>query len=348
MSTTDVTYEEWSRLDLQAAESIASAVARAVGGEVEKVHIRTYAERTAPNAVIIIGGEQFAFVPGGDVVLGFDPAGWEPTEDELLSQLGSYTALDPFPQFADLEQDDRDEFRANATEAATQAMREAMAAITSRPRTTSIRPFLAAVQAHEAGISEAQYDHPVIVELIQKWKPGIQAFVGDMIVQDTDAATHGRVRFDDVGRPTSAQLAAHTTYSAITTELTQKGRRLPTPDEWEHAYAFGCRSLFPWGDRMPTQWNDDGTLVLPDGVQFQASGPMLSGLFMALNPYKWELTNDRSQVRGADGGDSECGGYPWFDKWMVQASAYQDPEHGSFVADRPHTRGTVIRPVIPL
>ncbi|MEV5493684.1 hypothetical protein AB0L47_37955 [Streptomyces bobili] len=74
---------------------------------------------------------------------------------------------------------------------------------------------------------------------------------------------------------------------------------------------------------------------------------------MAQNSYKWELTADRREVRGADGGGAdgggaECGGEPWFAKWLIQASSYRDPGQGDFVAQRPHTRGTLVRPVIPL
>lgn len=59
---------------------------------------------------------------------------------------------------------------------------------------------------------------------------------------------------------------------------------------------------------------------------------------MAQNSYKWELTADRREVRGADGGGAECSGEPWFTKWLIQASSYRDPEQGDFVAQRPHTR----------
>lgn len=100
---------------------------------------------------------------------------------------------------------------------------------------------------------------------------------------------------------------------------------------------------------MPTQWlGDDNTLVIPGGVRVVETSPVLSGLHMAQNSYKWELTSDRGEVRGADGGGAECGAEPWFTKWLIQASAYCDSEQGDFVAERPHTRGTLVRAVIPL
>lgn len=350
MPTTDVTLDDWLHFDHRTAAATAEAAARHAGGIVKSVHLHEYAGRTAYNAIIEVDGRPYAFVPGGPAELGFDPESWTPTDDEVLSYLGSYAALDLFPEYADLEPDDRDEARARRTDGTVEEIRIHIAALTSRPRTTHLKPCLAATRADEAGVSEASLDHPVIAALIQKWKPGTVELVDDFLRPDTDTGTYGRVRFDPDGRPTAAWLAAHTTYDTITEELARTGRRLPTPDEWEHAYAFGARGLFPWGDRMPVRWiEDDNTLVTPDGVRIGGeASPMLSGLHMAQNSYLWELTTDRREVRGADGGGAACGGEPWFTQWLIRASACRDPEQGDFVARRPHTRGTLVRPVIPL
>lgn len=349
MSTADITLEAWLRFDHKTAVAAAEETARQVGGAVRFVHLHDYAGRSAYNATIEVDGKPFVLIPGGDVRLGFDSDSWTPTDEEVLSYLGSYTALDPFPEYADLEQDDRAEARAHRTDTTVDEIRAHITAITSRPRTAHLKAFLAATHADEAGATEAPLDHPTITALIQRWKPGYQALLDDFILPETDTGTHGRVSFASDGTPTAAWLAAHTTYDTITDDLAQAGRRLPTPDEWEHAYAFGAQSLFPWGDRMPTQWlGDDNTLVIPGGVRVVETSPVLSGLHMAQNSYKWELTSDRGEVRGADGGGAECGAEPWFTKWLIQASAYRDSEQGDFVADRPHTRGTLVRPVIPL
>ncbi|MFJ9446229.1 hypothetical protein ACIRRH_30875 [Kitasatospora sp. NPDC101235] len=86
---------------------------------------------------------------------------------------------------------------------------------------------------------------------------------------------------------------------------------------------------------MPTQWLEhDDTLVMPDGVRVSQASPMLSGLHTAQDSYEWELTADRREVRGADGGGTECGGAPWFTKWLIQASSCRDPEQGDFVGLR--------------
>ncbi|MFC8851933.1 hypothetical protein ACFT5D_02645 [Streptomyces sp. NPDC057144] len=100
---------------------------------------------------------------------------------------------------------------------------------------------------------------------------------------------------------------------------------------------------------MPTRWlEEDNTLVMPDGVRVATASPTLSGLHMAQNSYKWELTADRREVRGADGGGAECSGEPWFTKWLIQASSSR-PRTGRLRRAAPaHTRGTLVRPAIPL
>lgn len=85
---------------------------------------------------------------------------------------------------------------------------------------------------------------------------------------------------------------------------------MPTPDASEAAFSFGARNCAR------------GAIA----CHAVGRGPMLSGLFMAQNSHKRELTNDQFEVRGTDAGNTECGGDPWFDKRMVQASAYRGLE----------------------
>ncbi|MFD5563224.1 hypothetical protein [Kitasatospora griseola] len=349
MSIADTTLNEWLRFDRVAAASAAEVAARDVGGVVTSVHRHEHAGRSAYNAIVEVDGRPFAFVPGGHVQLGFDPGSWTPTDEEVLSYLGSLRALASSREHADFEPDDRAEARARLTDSTVEEIRAHLAATTSRPRAVCLKAFLAATHADEAGVREAPLDHPTITALVEEWEPGCQELVGDFVLPETDTGTHGRVRFAPDGRPTAAWLAAHTTYDTITDELARTGRRLLTPDEWEHAYAFGARGLFPWGDRMPIWRPDqDDTLVTPDDVRVPRRSPMLSGLHMAQHSYYWELTADRREVRGADGGSAECGGGPWFANWLIQASSYRNSEQNNSVARRPHTRGTLVRPVIPL
>ncbi|MFG2333961.1 SUMF1/EgtB/PvdO family nonheme iron enzyme [Streptomyces sp. NPDC048604] len=349
MSISEVSLDEWMRFDHAKAVGVAEAAARQAGGVVRSVRRRLWGGRAAFNAVIEVGGEPFVLVPGGEARLGFDGAGWAPTDDEVLSYLGSYQALDPFPEYADVVEDDRDEARAEWAEGTVEEVRAHIDKLTSRPRTVPLKAFLAAPRAHEAGVRAAAFDHPTIVPLVDRWKPGLQALFGDFGLADDDTRTCGRVRFDTEGKPTAAWLVTHVTYEGVDAELACSGRRLPTPDEWEHAYALGARTLFPWGDRMPTRWmKQDEVFVTPDGIRLAGDEPGLSGLYMAQDSYKWELTADRREVRGADGGGAACGGEPWFGQWLLQASAYRDPEQSAFVSGRPHTRGTLVRPVIPL
>jgi hypothetical protein len=84
MSTADITLDEWLCFNHQAAAATVETAARMVGGVVTSVHLHEFAGRTAYNAIIEVDRRPFVFVPGGHAELGFDPASWTPTDDEVL------------------------------------------------------------------------------------------------------------------------------------------------------------------------------------------------------------------------------------------------------------------------
>jgi hypothetical protein len=63
---------QWLSLDAGAAEAVARLVAARSGAEPAGVRVHEYAGRRAPVALFTVGGERFAFVPGGEVTVGFD------------------------------------------------------------------------------------------------------------------------------------------------------------------------------------------------------------------------------------------------------------------------------------
>jgi hypothetical protein len=46
------------------------------------------------------------------------------------------------------------------------------------------------------------------------------------------------------------------------------------------------------------------------------------GVFIASNPYKYELVEERGLTRGGDGGGMICGGAGFFIAWLTLATAY--------------------------
>lgn len=101
--------------------------------------------------------------------------------------------------------------------------------------------------------------------------------------------------------------------------LTQRGMRLPTSDEWEHACAAGDRMLFRWGSLWPT---DTTPYDVRHDTTHVASSPNRLGLAFDPDPYYPELVGGL-ELRGGDGGELYCGAVPAFGQWVTQMSAFR-------------------------
>ncbi len=105
--------------------------------------------------------------------------------------------------------------------------------------------------------------------------------------------------------------------------LTSMGMRLPSTDEWEHAYRAGSQTPFPWGVTPPeSPWLPPGALGLE---------------YMAVSP---ELCQDGEALH-AKGGAAIV--FPWqgCGEWLTLLSAYT-----SSVAQ--HDNWLAVRPCVPL
>ncbi|MFJ5806232.1 hypothetical protein [Streptomyces sp. NPDC093093] len=127
--------------------------------------------------------------------------------------------------------------------------------------------------------------------------------------------------------------------------LADRGLRMPSPDEWEHACGAGADTLFRWGDEVPLDrvpYGDDS------GPQNQ---PNAFGLCIAYDTYRTELSSDVTAVHGGDGGESVCGGYGSMQAWLPLATANRNPFMAEFVHG-PEGEGLFedfsIRPVLAL
>ncbi|MFE7763714.1 hypothetical protein [Streptomyces sp. NPDC057438] len=107
--------------------------------------------------------------------------------------------------------------------------------------------------------------------------------------------------------------------------LAERGLRMPTSDEWEHACGAGAGTLFRWGDDCPLDRIPYGDLTGPHNE------PNAFGLRIAHDTYTVELTGDTTQVRGGDGGESVCGGYGNLLAWLALATAHTHPDLVEFV-----------------
>ncbi|WP_371576709.1 hypothetical protein [Streptomyces sp. NBC_01314] len=127
--------------------------------------------------------------------------------------------------------------------------------------------------------------------------------------------------------------------------LAERGLRVPTSDEWEHACGAGADTLFRWGDDCPLDRVPYGDRTGPHNE------PNAFGLRIAHDTYSTELTSDTGEVRGGDGGESVCGGYGHLLAWLPLATAHTHPDLAEFVygedGDGLYDDFTV-RPVLPL
>jgi hypothetical protein len=140
-----------------------------------------------------------------------------------------------------------------------------------------------------------------------------------------------------------AERALERTHAELVEQLIASGFRFPTNDEWEYACGCGAATLFRWGDhvpcdRYPTDINPAEAAwrrkwVLSGGkLEYPKKGfasdwdlhrqPNAFGLFIASNPYKYEIVADIGTTRGGDGGCTICGGAGFFVGWLTLATSY--------------------------
>lgn len=129
--------------------------------------------------------------------------------------------------------------------------------------------------------------------------------------------------------------------------LAERGLRLPSPEEWEHACGAGATTLFHWGDAYPAD-------TVPYGTDSTGPHrlPNALGLCVAFDVYdSAELTSDPRSVYGGDGGEAACGGYGTFLEWLPLATAHRSRSMADLLDDQEDEEASdyvTARPVIDL
>ncbi|WP_405799845.1 hypothetical protein [Streptomyces sp. NBC_01506] len=85
MSLADLTFDRWRTLDRDAAHHHAREAARLADGRLVEFDATPHLGGLLHRAVIERGGQRFALIPGGEVTVGFDLAGWRPLPEQLDS-----------------------------------------------------------------------------------------------------------------------------------------------------------------------------------------------------------------------------------------------------------------------
>ncbi|GAA2580067.1 hypothetical protein GCM10010399_07320 [Dactylosporangium fulvum] len=308
---------QWFSLDVDAAESVARSIAGRSGAELAEVRPHESAGRRGPVALFAVGGEQFAFVPGGEVAVGFDGDRFEPTPQQEAS-------------FAD----SADEYGIEGD------IRQFTDSVTSPVRTVVVPPLLVAVEAVEAGAVAVPPDHPDIVRRVDRTRrrPGPAMEPPPRQIEWSGAA---RAILRPDWTVEAAWLLGSPSFDGEVARLAALGQRLLTPDEWEHACGAGATTLFRWGDANP----DSDPWSAKTGPH---RGPNLFGLHIGQDPYCEERTASRDVVCGGDGGSAVCGGVGSFLSWLTIATAYRDVHYAAEVASDDNFGTMRVRPAIPL
>ncbi|MFK0259437.1 hypothetical protein [Streptomyces sp. NPDC090445] len=82
MSTADLTFDQWRSFDLPTARRVARQAADAAGGRLIAVDAVEHPGARMHRARIERSGQEFALVPGGTVILGFDLDAWQPAPEQ--------------------------------------------------------------------------------------------------------------------------------------------------------------------------------------------------------------------------------------------------------------------------
>jgi hypothetical protein len=183
----------WRHLDAGEAAATATEIAERAGARLLEVRAHVFAGRAGLVALFDVDGDgdgdgdTFAFVPGGEVDVGFDPAGFTPTpaqEGEQQRVAAEFGHPADFVEF--------------------------LGSMTTPRRRVVVPPLLEAVRAHEVRSLDVDSD---------SWP----------------------------------------TYADEVEYLRAEGRRLLSPDEWEHTCGAGAATLFRWGDDHPIEFRPDGS-----------------------------------------------------------------------------------------
>ncbi|MDQ0173622.1 hypothetical protein [Paenibacillus tundrae] len=280
-----------------------------------------YGQRTE-TGVFVCGRQQFVFVPGDRVTLGWDS--WqegmnEATSSDLLEAVSEYGVEDVESFLSDQM---------------------------SPVREVEIAPMLVECRTRSLGWIEVteeeamQQDDADFAAELEKFR---QSKLNEYEqYQQFRLVRHG----EDIQ---VLWFNEDLTLEVLLEETVEAGFGLLTEDEWEYLYGGGCRTLFPWGDSFDytlklkhfgeLQEADklmDGSIegvkrILQDQADrpYDLALPNFFGVQFVGDPYIYELTLDatgETQPKGGDGGSMICGGMgPLVGFLPATAVFYRDP-----------------------
>ena len=304
---------QWRRANEAEARQQAGQIARRVDAASVMVREHKFTGRSGWIALFKVAHRWFAFVPGGETVLGYDASRFAGTPEQNAS------------------------YAATATEYGIPlGIQDYVASVTSPVRATVVPPLLVSINAAEAGLAPVPPSHPKITRLLAGHLD--QQHYRSAAPQWVEVHNQARMTLNRDWSVARAWLLETPSYEQVTGELVDAGQRLLTPDEWEHACGAGAATLFRWGDNCPTDTVPDASTGGPQRK------PNRFGLDIAQDPYRAERTADPAVVCGGDGGGMICSGGGAFVSWLTIATAYRDPSAATLDSNA----RMYLRPAIPL
>lgn len=226
-------------------------------------------------------GQDFVFVPGDTVVLGWEQfaIGLNQESQEELNYLFQEWEFERVPE---------------------ELIGENMAPVRQR----KIGPMLVGRELKEIGWEPVELNDP---RLLPNW---IEEFHKFTLTGRDSLTIVGCARFEREDNNWQVCLYHEVNYIDFKNLLQKQGFSLPTADEWAYLCGGGCRTLFPWGDgldySMRLHWFEDPE---DNNRPYDMEEPNFFGLSIAYDPYMREVVKaDVLTTCGGDGGCNICGG----------------------------------------
>jgi hypothetical protein len=150
MKVDDLAIERWDRLKRGEKSVLARQVAKHLPEHFSFIGMRRYelGEQKHDVALFECQGSRFALIPGGNVILGYDPEqAFRPTRDQLVSW-----------------KDTAKEYEIEST------LHEYISEASTPLRTIMLNPFLLEVEARKVGMEPIEYEHGRVVAYREIWQ----------------------------------------------------------------------------------------------------------------------------------------------------------------------------------